>query len=112
MYLPPEVHQPFLERKAEQDDIFAIGVIWYQLLLEKLERPPYDFAEQLRDHGVTSGTIRLIERCLAQPRHRFAHAGELKQTMESRLIVDRLPVPEDCVDVGPLVLEYLDSQAQ
>ena len=32
-------------RQPAQDDVFALGVLWYQLIVEQLERPPYDFVE-------------------------------------------------------------------
>jgi hypothetical protein len=57
MYLPPEALQPFVKRSPEQDDVFAVGVIWYQLLVGRLERPPYDFAERLRAQLADSQTI-------------------------------------------------------
>jgi serine/threonine protein kinase len=109
LYLPPEASWPFHERLPAQDDVFALGVIWYQLLVKHLERPPYDFADRLRQQGVGSETIRLITRCLAQPDSRFKDADELYQAMEGHLI-DTWPVPPDCFDVQYLVREYLASQ--
>ena len=43
-YLPPEADH-VRERSPAQDDLFALGVIWYQLLAEAMERPPYNFAD-------------------------------------------------------------------
>jgi hypothetical protein len=65
MYLPPEALEPFARRQPARDNLFALGVLWYQLLVERLERPPYDYPEQLQQAGADSHTIRLISRCLA-----------------------------------------------
>src|SRR5208283_1559255 len=66
MYLPPEAQDPGGAHDHAQQDIFALGVIWYQLLVNRIERPPYDFAEELRLAAADSHTIKLIERCLAR----------------------------------------------
>jgi serine/threonine protein kinase len=111
MYLPPEAMQPFVKRSPEQDDVFAMGVIWYQLLVGKLERPPYDFADRLREHLTDSQTIRVIERCMAQPGRRFKSASELEEQMDRLPPVPVWDVPADCFDVQHLGLEYLASKA-
>ena len=77
LYLPPEALQGLTRRSPMQDDVFALGVIWYQLAVETLERPPYDFAGRLRAHGVDTYTISLIERCLAHPDRRFPNSVAL-----------------------------------
>lgn len=112
MYLPPEALQPFAKRSPEQDDVFALGVIWYQLLVGRLERPPYDFADRLREQLVYSPMIRLIERCLAQPGRRFKDASELEEALEILPeLPDWNPVPPDCFDVQHLAREYLANKA-
>jgi serine/threonine protein kinase len=112
MYLPPESLQPFVKRLPEQDDVFAVGVIWYQLLVGRLERPPYDFADRLREHLADSQTIRVIERCLAQPSRRYEDASELQQALDALpTIPEWVPVPPDCFDVQHLAREYLASKA-
>lgn len=112
MYLPPEALQPFVKRSPEKDDVFAVGVIWYQLLVGRLERPPYDFADRLREQLADSQTIRVIERCLAQPGRRFKDASELEQALDLLTRVpDWDPVPPDCFDVQHLGREYLASKA-
>jgi serine/threonine protein kinase len=110
MYLPPEALQPFVKRSPEKDDVFAVGVIWYQLLVGRLERPPYDFADRLREHLVDSQTIRVIERCLAQPARRFKDASELEENMPLP-VPPWNPMPPDCFDVQHLAREYLASKA-
>lgn len=109
MYLPPEALQPFVKRLPEKDDVFAVGVIWYQLLVDRLERPPYDFADRLRAHLVDSQTIRVIERCLAQPDRRFKDASELEDNMPPP--IPTWSPPLDCFDVQHLGREYLASKS-
>jgi serine/threonine protein kinase len=111
MYLPPEALQPFVKRAPEQDDVFAVAVIWYQLLVGRLERPPYDFADRLREQLADSQTIRVIERCLAQPGRRFQDASELEQALDSLPAVPDWSPPPDCFDVQHLAREYLASRA-
>jgi cytochrome c oxidase subunit 1 len=95
----------------DENDIFAVGVVWYQVLVGRLERPPYDFANHLRDHLVDSQTIRVIERCLAQPDRRFKDASELEQALDSLPQVPDWTPPPNCFDVQHLAREYLTSQA-
>jgi serine/threonine protein kinase len=111
MYLPPEALQPFVKRSPEKDDVFAVGVIWYQLLVGRLERPPYDFADRLREQLADSQTIRVIERCLAQPSRRFKDASELEEALDAIPPVPDWPVPPDSFDVQHLAREYLASKA-
>lgn len=111
MYLPPEAMQTFVKRSPKQDDVFALGVIWYQLLVNRLERPPYDFADRLRTSLVDSQTIRVIERCLAQPERRFADAFELEEAFDAIPPVPDWNVPPDCLDVQYLAREYLASKS-
>jgi len=113
IYLPPESLEPFRQREAAQDDVFAVGVVWYQLLVERLERPPYDFAEQLREKEVDSHTIRLIERCLAQPGRRFKDACVLVEAIDDgSLAPTDWEIPAGCYDVSLLAREYLGTLAR
>lgn len=111
MYLPPEAMQAFERRSPEQDDVFAVGVIWYQTLVNRMERPPYDFADRLRNQLVDSQTIRVVERCLAQPSRRFRDAFELEEAFDAIPPVPDWDVPRDCFDVQHLAREYLASKA-
>ena len=108
MYLPPEAADPYIPRKPAQDDVFAFGVIWYQMLTGRIERPSYDFADRLRNEGADSRTIRLLSKCLAHPERRFPDAVELREALE-RNDPGEWTVPEGCFDVGPLAREYLES---
>jgi serine/threonine protein kinase len=108
MYLPPEATEPFVPREPGKDDVFALGVLWYQFVVERLERPPYDFAEQLQAAGADSHTVRLIARCLANPQRRFPDACAV-ETAFVELPPEPWNAPKDCIDVGPLAREYLAS---
>lgn len=110
LYLPPEALQPFAKRSPLQDDVFAIGVVWYQLLVGKLERPPYDFADRLREHLVELQTIRILERCLAHPARRYKDGSDLEQAVEAMELIPIWPVPTDCFDVQHLGRAYLMSK--
>jgi hypothetical protein len=112
MYLPPEAADPYEPRSAAQDDVFALGVVWYQALTGRIERPPYDFAERLHAAGADSRTVRLLARCLAHPARRFRDAGELSAALEEDAPPADWAVPEGCFDVGPLAREYLESLAR
>jgi serine/threonine protein kinase len=107
MYWPPEAHEIGAPRKLGQDDVFALGVIWHQLVMNRLERPPYDFEEALRAAGQDTHTVRLISRCLAHPDRRFANAGEIEEAMSSADLPRWPPVPGGCYDVSHIVREYV-----
>ncbi len=112
MYHPPEASDPFRARHPAQDDVFALGVIWYQLLTGELVRPAYDFAEQLSAAGADSRTIKLISRCLAHPSRRFANAGELwtELDVETPPGPGEWTVPAGCFDVAGVAREYLEQR--
>ena len=109
MYWPPEAQRLDLLRKPAQDDVFALGVIWYQLLVGKLERPPYDFEEELRAGGQDSHTIRLLSRCLAHPDRRLSNAVELAAALDDAALPVWNPVPDGLYDVQFLMREYLSA---
>jgi serine/threonine protein kinase len=108
MYMPPEAADPYVPRTPAQDDVFAFGVIWYQLLTGKVERPPYDFAERLHRDGADSRTVRLLSRCLAHQSRRYRDGAELLDALERNDPGD-WRVLDGCFDVGPLAREYLES---
>ena len=112
LYWPPEAQRPFAERQPALFDVFALGVIWYQLLVERVERPPYDFEDELRAVDADSHTLRLIERCLAHPERRFRDANELADHMDQADLPLWDPVPEGLFDVQHLVREYVSLPAK
>ena len=99
MYLPPEAADPYENRAPAQDDVFAFGVMWYQVLTGRIERPSYDFAERLLRDGVDSRTVRLLCCCLAHPSRRFADAQQLLDEIEKDEASGIWLVPEGCFDV-------------
>lgn len=112
MYLPPEAADPYESRTPAQDDVFAFGVLWYQVLTGRIERPPYDFADRLHRDVADSRTVRLISLCLAHPARRFKDAGELLVELETEGGPEVWAVPDGCFDVGPLAREYIDRQVR
>lgn len=108
MYLPPEAHEVAGNHDAARFDVFALGVVWYQLLMERLERPPYDFADQLADNRIDRHTIRLVSRCLAHPGRRFKDACRLADEFDDVAPQD-WAVPPGMFDVQDLVRDYIGS---
>jgi len=111
LYLPPESQQRGIRRKATQDDVFAVGIVWYQLAVGAIERPPYDFAERLGSKGVDSHTIDLIGRCLAHPGRRFKDARELEDALTDG-VPPLIDSPPGAPDVQHLAREYLATLAR
>lgn len=111
LYLPPEAQQILTAREPAQDDVFALGVLWYQLVVEKLDRPPYDFVDRLQEHRLDSHTVRTLSRCLASPARRFKDACELLAALDDA-VPGEWTVPAGLYDVQDLVREYLGSQAK
>lgn len=109
MYLPPEAQSRRDGRDPAQDDLFALGVLWYQLQVERLERPPYDFADVLRSHGADSSIIKLITGCLARPETRYKNAGELQSSLEF-IGLPEWEVPAGWIDIQQLFKEYHASR--
>jgi serine/threonine protein kinase len=110
LYLPPEAQLRGVRRSPFQDDVFAVGVIWYQLLVGAIERPPYDFAARLRAEGIDPATIEMIERCLAHPDRRYPNAVALEFDLNDITDIPPIQSPIPGVpDVQHLVREYLFS---
>ena len=111
MYLPPEAADPYAPRRPAQDDVFALGVVWFQLLTGTLERPPYDFAERLTEAGADSRTVRLVAKCLAHPERRYADAGALLADLDAEAAPGPgdWAVPEGGFEVGAVAREYVNS---
>jgi len=108
MYHPPEASDPIEKREPAQDDVFALGVIWYQVLTGRLERPPYDFVDRLSSDGVDSRTVRMISRCLAHPSRRYRSACELFDDVNVEAPSEVWKVPCGCFDVGAVARDYLE----
>ena len=110
MYLPPEASNPTCPRDYAQDDVFALGVIWFQLLTGELTRPSYDFADQLSAAGADSRTVKMISRCLAHPDRRYPSAGELFADLDADVPPGpgEWAVPAGGFDVAGIAREYLE----
>jgi serine/threonine protein kinase len=112
MYHPPESSDPFRKRLPAQDDVFALGVVWYQLLTGELVRPPYDYADRLAALGVDGRTVKMLSRCLAHPESRYRSASELFDELD----VETPPgpgewaVPQGCLDVAGIARAYLEQR--
>ena len=66
-----------------RDDVHALGVIWYQLLVGDLTvRPPAEWHDELADRQVPEAIIRLIGGCISsKAEKRPADAGVLAEEM-------------------------------
>jgi serine/threonine protein kinase len=106
------------EDRYPKNDIFALGVLWYQVMTgdSDLERPPYDFYEQLDDTG--RSCREWIKECLAYSESQFDDAVELWDRMSGAHVeivppVDRpaaKPI-EGFFDVSDLLQDYLLASA-
>lgn len=80
-----------------RDDVYALGMIWYQLLKrDPLAAAPVgtEWAEEFRSTGLTDTQAELLAACLAtQPDRRPAHAGALAERMGTVTIAP--PAPDD-----------------
>ncbi len=70
-----------------RDDVHALGVIGYQLLVGNLMKAPsVDFADDLEDEHVASPIIDLIKKCVATRRERrLPNAGALVEELNKAL---------------------------
>jgi|GEM_PF-1415861 len=66
LYLAPQVEAG--EPADPRDDVYAIGLIWYQLLVQDPAALPEGtaWAESLAEEGVPEEHLALLEKCLAQ----------------------------------------------
>ena len=73
------VHKP-----DPRDDVFARGVLWYQLLIGDLtsERPGGNWHKKVRDLGLSEGLLDLLGGCVDDdPAERPANAAELAEQL-------------------------------
>lgn len=64
------------------DDVHALGVIGFQLLVCDLKRSPTsDWDEELRERGIGDEPIRILRKCLARKNNRYQSAGELRDVL-------------------------------
>lgn len=79
-----------------RDDVHALGVIWFQLLMCDIQRGVgADFDEDLRELGVVEETIQTIKKCVAgRQDRRFQDAQELAERLEEDAERQRLEKEE------------------
>ena len=79
----------------KRDDVFALGVIWYQLLCNDITREPprgSGWKLALGAKGATARMIALLERCLeTELEFRIGHAGVLLKELQDLLRVAPQP---------------------
>jgi len=85
LYASPQ--QLRAEAPDTRDDVHALGVIWYQMLTGRLSQGAGpDFADDLRDAGVSDAVITLVGRCVAQkPERRPRDARELQALLQASM---------------------------
>jgi hypothetical protein len=90
-----------------RDDVYALGVIWYQMLVGDLTKEPPrggSWRKRLLEQGTTPGMLALLERCLEDdPADRPADAQVLAQ--ELQVVVKGVP-EADVVAVAPVREEH------
>jgi serine/threonine protein kinase len=65
-----------------RDDVHALGVMWFQMLVGDLSRRAgSDLDEELRELKVPEKLIRLVKLCVARAGRRWANAGELAENI-------------------------------
>src|SRR5262249_19241140 len=87
------------EAPDPRDDVHALGVIWYQMLIGDLNSGPPTglWADDLEEQGVSRALIRLLGACVAaRPEKRPADAGVLAAQLKTLLTsVATPPIRED-----------------
>ncbi len=72
-----------------RDDVYALGVIWYQLLTGDLTAGAPTgggWRKRLAEEGMTPALLKLLESCIEQePEHRPANATRLADRLEAQL---------------------------
>jgi formylglycine-generating enzyme required for sulfatase activity len=75
------------ERPDPRDDVYALGVIWYQLLTSDLTSPApagRRWADGLRRRGMSDEALDLLSSCFeSYPAHRPSDAGVLAELLEA-----------------------------
>ena len=84
------------DEPSPADDVFALGVLWYQLLVGNLdERPGTDWREALAGSGAGGDEIDLLGRCLVgRADRRLRDAGALLDAIDALEGLADEPAPE------------------
>jgi formylglycine-generating enzyme required for sulfatase activity len=82
-----------------RDDVHALGVMWFQLLVGDLGRGTgVDLEEELRELEVSEDTIGLVKGCVTRANRRFDDAGVLVDRISS---LTRAETPKSSPAVSP-----------
>jgi hypothetical protein len=101
LYASPE--QVKGEPPDPRDDVHALGVIWYQLLLgDPCAKPTPDWNLILQQRGVCAEAIGVVGRCLASAKRRWPNAVRLAEEVERLARVGEAPPKSS--RLGPGVL--------
>jgi formylglycine-generating enzyme required for sulfatase activity len=106
----PLYASPQQRRGAEpdpRDDVYALGVIWFQLLNGSLiSSPPQDgrWPQQLAERGMSTGQLDLLIACVQENADdRPRHAGELADRLTRILHAAKTASPEVVASVAPQI---------
>jgi serine/threonine protein kinase len=98
-----------------RDDVFALGVIWYQLLVSDLgsERPSGRWRKRLESAGMPAALLDLLEGCCDDdPAERAADAAELAEKIGRHLQGQVTPPPPPpATDVDSLIQQQRYEEA-
>lgn len=84
LYAPPD---PQEGPEATRDDVYALGVIWYQMLIGDTQRKPeHGFEKPLERRKIPGNIIQLLGRCVAlEATERLANAAFLTEELTKLL---------------------------
>ena len=78
-YASQEMRRSRLTRTVENDDVYALGVIWYELLMEDpVYGLPTNWKTKLEERGMAEKQIELFENCLADEEQRLTSVPNAK----------------------------------
>lgn len=101
LYASPEQQKGEVPHPA--DDVHALGVIGFQLLVCDLGRaPPGDWDGELKEMGISLATVRLLRKCFARKANRYQNGNELAQALEQLLADPYLTSNSGLLDVSPI----------
>jgi hypothetical protein len=93
-------------------DVYSLGVIWYQLLIEDFTRAPgTSWRKQLANRGVPESHLKLLEGCLEEePTERLASGQELAQRLAG-LSAQHAPARQPATPLPPPPLPQSETSA-
>lgn len=99
----------------KQRDIYALGIVAYQLLVGDVSRPlPAGWNSMLERRGVSDATIKLVGKCLDEPSARFADAAAVDDALGllERSRSSASPSREKSVSGAPVVISAKPTAAR